>query len=241
MNTRGLLIATVLLAALGGVLYWSNHHKKSDDTDAANKILSLKQDDVSGLDLKRKNGEEETLVRDKDKSNWRMTAPKPLNANTQTISEILSLLSALKADHVVADKATDLSQYGLSPAQLTLTISESNGVTHKLLIGDSIPAGTNFYAALEGDPRVFALTSYDKSSLDKTGKDLADLRLLPVDDSKIDTVEVTAPNKNIVFAQKDGAWQIQKPQAARADEAQVNRFLHDLESAQINLNIPPQA
>jgi hypothetical protein len=231
-----LLIASLVLAALGGWLYWSNHHKKSDDTDPANKILSLKQEEIAGLDLKRKSGEEETLARDKNKSGtWHITAPKQLNANAQTVSEMVSSLSSLQADHIVDEKATDLGQYGLAPAELTLTISESNGTKHKLLIGDAIPAGVNYYAALEGDPRIFAITNYTRAGIDKSIKDLVDVRLFPAEDTRIDTIELITQNKDIAFAQKNGAWQIQKPQPLRADENQVNHLYHDIEGAQIDL------
>jgi len=33
-----------------------------------------------------------------------------------------------------------------------------------LLIGDDTPAGTAVYAAIAGDPRVFALSSYKKAA-----------------------------------------------------------------------------
>jgi len=46
MKLRGLIIAIVVLAGLTGTLYWSNHHKPAETTeassDAAPKILSLK-------------------------------------------------------------------------------------------------------------------------------------------------------------------------------------------------------
>ena len=51
MKIRGLTIATVVLAALAGTLYWSNRHKPDETTQASAdtppKILTLKEGDIT--------------------------------------------------------------------------------------------------------------------------------------------------------------------------------------------------
>ena len=42
-----------------------------------------------------------------------------------------------------------------------------------LLVGDDTPTGAGVFAKLEGDPRVFTVASFVKSSLDKTRKTCA--------------------------------------------------------------------
>ena len=60
MKLGGLLSAALVLAALLGALYWSNHHKASEDTslkpppDAAPKILSLDKAGVARLAISRR-------------------------------------------------------------------------------------------------------------------------------------------------------------------------------------------
>ena len=68
MKNRGLLIAAVVLAALTGALYWSNRHPASENTakasiDTPPKILSLKQEDISKIEIKKKGGEELDLAK----------------------------------------------------------------------------------------------------------------------------------------------------------------------------------
>src|SRR5260370_7444075 len=58
MKSTGLIIAAVVLAALSGVLYWSNRHPPSENTakasiDTPPKILSLKQEDISKIQAKK--------------------------------------------------------------------------------------------------------------------------------------------------------------------------------------------
>src|SRR4029077_9499491 len=138
MKSSGLLIAAVVLAALSGVLYWSNHHPPSDNTakasiDAPPKILSLKQDDISGLQIKKKGGEELDLSKG-DAGKWQITAPKPLGADQEAVSSLLSSVSSLNADRLVEDKAADVSQYGLAQPALELDVTSKDGQPQKLFL-----------------------------------------------------------------------------------------------------------
>ena len=76
-------------------------------------------------------------------------------------------MSGLNADRVVEDKASDRKQYGLDPPAVEVDITGKGHATQQLLLGDETPAGGDVYAALAGDPRVFTIASYSKTSLDK--------------------------------------------------------------------------
>ncbi|MGA2589012.1 MAG: hypothetical protein ABSH32_03780, partial [Bryobacteraceae bacterium] len=57
MKFRGLLAAVVVLAALGGVLYWSNRKQKAEAakpaTDATAKILTMPEDQIKQITIKK--------------------------------------------------------------------------------------------------------------------------------------------------------------------------------------------
>ncbi|HXY04103.1 MAG TPA: DUF4340 domain-containing protein, partial [Terriglobales bacterium] len=114
MKLRGLITAMVVLLLLMAALYWSNRHPKSPETteasaEVAPKILSLKQDDISKIDLKKKDADEIVLA--KNNGQWQITAPKPLGADQSTVSSMLSTLSSLNSDRLVEEKASNLDQY----------------------------------------------------------------------------------------------------------------------------------
>ena len=99
MKLHGLMIAAVVLAALSGTLYWSNHHKEADSVAStassappAPKILTLEEDDISGIDLK-KNGQQEVALAKNDAGKWRITAPEPLGADQATVSSFVSIVA----------------------------------------------------------------------------------------------------------------------------------------------------
>ncbi len=238
MKSSGLLIAAVVLAALSGVLYWSNHHPPSDNTakasiDTPPRILSLKQEDISKIAIKKKGGEELDLAKG-DAGKWQITAPKALGADQEAVSSLLSSVSALNADRLVEDKATDLSQYGLAQPSLELDVTTKDGKPQKLFLGDDTPAGSAVFAKLDGDPRVFTIASYNKTSMDKTANDLRDRRLLTLDFDKLSQIELATKKQSIEFGRNKQEWQIVKPKPLRADNFQVEEIVRKLRDAKMD-------
>jgi hypothetical protein len=238
MKTGKLLIAAVVLAALSGVLYWSNHHPPSENTakasiDTPPKILSLKQEDISSLQIKKKSAEELDLAKGNG-GKWQITAPKPMGADQEAVSSLLSTVSSLNAERLVDDKAADLTQYGLAQPALELDISSKDAKPQKLFLGDDSPTGNAVFTKLDGDPRVFTIATYNKTSLDKTSNDLRDKRLLTVDFDKLSQIELLTKKQTIQFDRNKQEWQIVKPKPLRADNFQVEEIVHKLRDAKMD-------
>ncbi len=239
MKGRGLLVAAIILAALSGTLYWSNHRKPaassvSSAAETSTKVLDLKPADVTGIKLSKKGAEDLTLAKN-DVGQWQITSPKPLPADQDAVSSVLSTLSPLNSDRVVEEKATDLSQYGLAQPSIQVIITEKNKKSEDLLFGDDTPAGYGVYAAVAGDPRVFIIASYHKSTLDKSSNDLRDKRLLPFDSEKLTRIELAAKKETIEFGRSKDQWQILKPKPLRADQSAVEDLVRSLRDAKMEL------
>jgi hypothetical protein len=238
MKSSGLLIAAVVLAALSGVLYWSNHHLPSDSTakasiDTPPKILSLKQEDISKIEIKKKGGEEVGLAKG-DAGKWQITAPKLLGADQEAVNNLLSSVATLSADRLVDDKPGDLAQFGLTEPSLELDVTSKDSQPQKLFLGDNTPAGSDVFAKLDGDPRVFTVANYNKTSIDKTADDLRDKRLLTLDFDKLSRIELVTKKQNIEFGRNKQEWQIVKPKPLRADNFQVEEIVRNLRNARMD-------
>ncbi len=246
MKLRDLLIATGVLAALLGVLYWSNHRKASEDAtvkaspDAAPKILSLDQADIARLSIHSKDHPQIDLARN-DSGVWQITSPETLAADQEAVSSLLSTLSPLSSTRLLEEKASDLASYGLITPALELEILLKGNKTQKLLIGDQTPSGSAYYAMLAGDPRLFTLASYNKTTLDKTLSDLRDKRLLTADFDKVSQIELIRqpPGKrqDITFARNKDAWQVLKPKSWRADSDKVEDLIRSLRDAKMETTL----
>ena len=240
MKSRGLLIAAMVLAALTGTLYWSNHRKPPEpDTkasaDAPPKILTLNQADISKIEIKKQGGEEVALAKN-DAGKWQITSPKQFGADQGAVSGMLSTLSALNSDRLIDEKASKLEPYGLTQPAIEVDVTEKNNKTQKLLIGDETPTGNAVYAALAGDPRVFTLASYTKNGVDKSLKDLRDKRLLTFESDKLSRVELVARKQDIEFGRSKDQWQIVKPKPLRADDFRVQELIRKLADAKMDLS-----
>jgi len=242
MKIRGLLIATAAFAALAGLLYWSDHRKLSADAanaEAAPSVLKLDENSITKLALKKKDAPEIRLT--KSASDWKITEPKPLAADQSTVSSVLSTLASLNADRMVEEKSSDLQRYGLDHPSLEVDVTEKDNKSQRLLLGDDTPTGSAAYAALAGDPRVFTIAGYHKTSLDKTLSDLRDKRLLTVSPDKISQLEITGSNGDIEFGRNKDEWQILKPKPMRADSYVVGGLVSKLSDARMDFSAPDSA
>ncbi len=238
MKLRGLVIATALLAALIGLLYWSNRHPASEETASAStppapKILSVNESDLTKVDLHKSNGDQLALARNGTGA-WEILAPRPMAADQSAVDSMLGTFSSLNSERLVDDKATDLSPYGLAKPSLEVDLTQKSNKTQKLLLGDDSPAGGGTYAMLAGDPRVFTIPTYTKTSIDKTANDLRDKRLITLDPDKISQVELLAHKQDLEFGRNKEDWQILKPEPLRADSTQVGDLVNKLTGAHMD-------
>jgi hypothetical protein len=240
MRLRGLMAAALVLAALAAGLYFSNKQKSAEaakpPADASPKILALSENDITKVDLKKKDAPETVLQRT-NAGKWQLTEPKQFMADQDTAGQLVNSASSVASDRVVEDKASDVSAYGLKSPGLEVDLTTKNGKTSKLKIGDDTPTNSGAYAMLEGDPRVFTVASYVKSGLDKSVNDLRDKRLLTFDQDKLSRVELIAKKQDIEFGRDKDQWQIVKPKPLRADGLQVEELIRKLKDAKMDLSV----
>jgi hypothetical protein len=237
MKPKGLLIAVVLLAVLGGLTWWSNKtqiDKSKTPADAATKLLTIPDDQFQEIKIKKVTDELLDLKRENGK--WRVTAPKPMAADQDAAGALTSTLANLNADKVVEEKATDLKPYGLDMPTLDVQIVRKDGKTDHLLIGDDTPNGSGAYAKLANDSKVVTVSTTTKTSLDKRPDDLRDKRLLTFDSDKLSRVELAAKGPAIEFGKSgQNEWQIVKPRPLRADGSAVDGLVSKLKDAKMDL------
>jgi hypothetical protein len=237
MKPKGLLVAVAVLAILGGLVWWSNKKQAAAgkaSTDTTTKILTIPDDQFQEIKIKKLTGEVQDLHRVNGK--WQLTQPVQLSADADTVGTMVSSLSSLSADKIIEDKAADLQPYGLQMPTLDITVVKKDGKSSEVLIGDDTPTGSGAYAKLAADARVFTVTSYVKSSLDKTPTDLRDKRLLTFDSDKLTRVELQAKGQPVEFGKNNqNEWQILKPRPLRADGSQVETLITKLKDAKMDL------
>lgn len=236
-----LVIACVVLAALAGWLYWSNRHQNAkaatSSVPPSPTILKLNQADITAITIKAKDAPPVSLSRDANQA-WQITAPKPVHADPEQVSMLLSSLAPLSAQEVVANNASGLSQYGLDSPSLEVDITQKGHPEQRLLIGDDTPVGSAAYAMVAGDPRIY--TTDAKSSLDKTLNDLRDKRLITLNSDQMNRIELDRSGATIVLDHTAGGWAMQKPAPYRTDSTAADGLASTLADAQMASTQPSE-
>ena len=138
-------------------------------------VLALSPAGVTRLTLVRE-GQATVLEPDKASSTpnrWRMLAPVKAPADTAAITQVLALLSDLRAEDFAADASADAKLFGLDKPHVVATwerivpgrtdeapsaSAATAPTTGRLSIGNAVPGKPgSFYASLQGQPFIFTL------------------------------------------------------------------------------------
>jgi len=147
------------------------------------------------------------------------------------------------ADKTIDDNPADLAGFGLASPAMKAQVIEQDGKEVELAVGDDTPTNSGAYAKVAGDPHVYMVASYVKTSLDKTVNDLRDKRLLTFDSDKLTRLKLAGkgPEPEIVFGKNgQNEWQIVEPRPLRADSGQVDTLLGKLRDAKMDLSTAPE-
>ena len=237
MKSRNLLIAAVILAALSGAVWWSKRHPETSATPAtpaSPKLADISPGQIKQLDLTKKDGA--TLTIDHQNGKWTIATPERLPADQDAVNTLVGALNPVTADSVVDNHPSDPARYGLKDPSLTVAVHETNGKTEQLYFGDDVPAGSLVYARVDSDPKIYAISSSTKTSLDKSANDLRDKRLLAFDSNQLTRIELASAKSDVEFGKNNqNEWQIIKPQPYRADSFEVEELLRKLTDAKMDV------
>ncbi len=241
MKFRGLLVAAALLVLLAGLVYWSNKREAAKegepDPDAPPKIVDIDADAINKIEI-RASGQAPVTVEKGEDGQWTITEPGAYRADQSSVESLVSDVAQLDSNRLVDENVTDTAGYGFEEPSLTVIAHRADGEPVTLMVGDETPTGGNNFAWVEGDPRLFTLASWTKTSLEKTAWDLRDKRLLTFDSNKLSRIELATDGSTIEIG-KDAAgdWQIVEPRPYRADGGSVEQLVSRLRDAKMDADL----
>lgn len=232
MNPKSLLIAVGILAILGGAVYYTKENPPSSEDDNP-KIVSVDKEKVQELTISRSGHDPLTVQRGEDKK-WKFGPPLTIPADSNSVGFMADSAASLEAERIVEENNTDWKPYGLDEPSLTLDVKVDGGESHRVMFGRETPTGSALYARLDGDPRLFTVSSYSKTNFEKEIFDLRDKKLLRADPEKISRVVLDAGGRSIEFGKSsETSWQILKPQPLRADNFTVGDLVRAVQNAEM--------
>ena len=234
MKSTPLLIALGIFVILAGFVYYTAENPPQVEDDRK-PILRTDEDKIRRITILRPEHDTITLERGDD-GVWLIGEPlAELRADESVASLMATNLSGLSADRVVEENVTDWTPYGLQDAgTVQVALEVDDGDDYTVVFGNDTPTGSGVYARLEGDPRLFTVFSYVKSSFEKEVFDLRDKKLLRVSNETVSRVVLKAADGTIEFGKTgENAWQILKPGALRADNFTVGDLVRSARDAEM--------
>lgn len=157
MNPRTTLAWLIVLAALGGYVYFFEIRGANQEGEISLQIYetTYNEYDFVGFEIVGPQSTahfartDDTLTQD-----WQMLLPTPFTAaqlDQSRINGASTRLASLTASQVIT-AATDLAQYGLDPPSLTATLTISNGEKITLYTGARAPVDDSRYLRIKNKP-----------------------------------------------------------------------------------------
>jgi hypothetical protein len=225
----------VILVALGAYLYFVESTRDPAAADAKPKVFaSLEADAIGEITVRSGAGERTTLK--KEDAGWQVVAPMTAPADSAAVSGITSNLSTLEEQRLIEENASNLGEFGLDKPKVEVTF-KAGGQERTLQIGNKTPPGTDVYAKLGDQNRVFLLSSYLESTFNKSTFDLRDRTVLKLERDKIDSLAVVTPKRTVRFAKAGSEWELREPIAARADFTSVDSLVSRLNTLQMKSEV----
>lgn len=234
---RGLRFIILLLLAipLGWYAYHDSTKGPVDDSPKRDKVFTVEADKIDEVEIKSESGDRTTLRR--KGSEWEIVQPAGAPSDQATVSGITSNLASIEIQRVIDENPSDLKEFGLAAPRVEVAFT-MNGQQRRLQLGMKTPSGTDVYAKLADEKKVFLISSFLEATFNRSTFDLRDKSVLKLEREQIDALEVTASGHSTRFEKKNGEWQIAAPPAGRAEFAAVDGLVSRVSSVQMKSIVP---
>lgn len=227
------LILVVVLAGLGGYIYFVDSKRPApgiDGAEAREKVYSLAVDAVHEFKLTY-NGETSRLR--KDASGWKMIEPVATDADPAEAASIAQALANLELVRVVEENPADLQKYNLAKPPIAVEF-KAGSVTGSLMLGDKNATQGEIYALKGGDKKVFLVSSFQETNFNRTPFDLRDKKILKFEREKADAVTLVREGRTMTLGRDGSDWKVTAPMASRSDYSAIEGLLTRLSTANMS-------
>ena len=159
---KRLLILLAIVAVFGVGAYLLNLNAKQQEaaktasTEAAKTtLINATEDNAAKLSFTH-DGQAIDLA--KENGAWVYEPRESFALNTSKVTELFTGLKDVESVRTVENASTDTSEYGLEEPAVAITVTNTDGTTQKISIGDKNSVTGNYYVAVDGKPGVYTIS-----------------------------------------------------------------------------------
>jgi len=192
-------------------------------------VLNLDKEKVAGLSFLPQG-----ISIEKDGTLWKILLPVQTHADHSTIESILDAFSWLKKGRYVSDNPDDFKKFGLTPYQLALVISQQEGISDTLFLGDTNLDSTKVFYRNNGSNKVYLVSTTLKSNATKSLYDLRDKSVLKFKKQEISKISIKNNYRTFsCYKDKDQQWWLEHPIRTLCDDDKIDDILNELNNSKI--------
>lgn len=232
---RGLIVLLVIAAPL----FWFTYRESKKPVETGekhDKVFAVESDRIDEIEVKSSGGERTKLQR-KGRA-WTFVEPKVEGQPDEAaVSGLTSNLASMEIQRVVDENPADVAEFGLAAPSVEVAF-RAGGQPHRLQIGQKTPTGSDVYARIADQKRVFLVSSFLESTFNKSTFDLQDKSVLKLDREKVDALTISAAGRDTTFAKVNGEWLLKAPVEGRAEFSAVDGLVSRLGGLQMKTMAP---
>ena len=190
-------------------------------------VIAFDQKDVTGVEIDTR---DEKIALEQADGRWKMTKPRPLPADGDTVRGFLEKLQSARVKEFAAEAPKSLEPFGLDkPVRIDVqTGRDKDRATKTLLIGRADAAKKGVFAMRPGESSVLLIPDETWTAVPKNVAVLRDKSLVAFDRDKVTKIEIESPKGTVTLAKDGDRWKITAPQALPADQVEAGAVLFKL-------------
>ena len=232
MRFKATIFLSFLLILLGAYLIYveiPGAEKKKEAEIQAKKIFSFSERSITGLTIKRPDGEIDLEhFPDHPSDRWRIIAPIMTVADERAASGLASQLEGLQSTRLVEAKPTELKEFGLSPPAYTVIVTLNQTDTEILEIGAESLTGADVYVRKGEGTSLYLVPAGIKKSLDKGLKEWRRKELFPFTPADVKVIRLASKQGSVEIVRDGEGWSVKKPFASPGDPSEISNVLGSL-------------
>lgn len=210
-------------------------------------LFTHEQSEVATVHVITKNYGSYELVRKND--TLRLANDPDIPLNNALVNSILSAAAILSAEDTITDnwqaqQGLSLSDFGLDPPQVEVTVSYIEGDTITFSIGDLAPLNQYYYMVVAGDNHLYITDGGYISAFDIDENSLRSTSTFSVDKSRMNAITLLDPAGNVTSAWEktmELGWRITAPISYPANATAITNLCANIATIRLGAHVASKA
>ena len=223
----------VVALGLGAYIYFveSKRDPAEMDLPKKDKVFAVTPGTIEEVEISNDKSEVTRLVKKGD--TWSIVAPAQMETDATEVAGVISQLESLESVKVIDENPTSAAPFGLDPPRIRVSFKNTGDATSKvLLLGNKTATGSDLYAKLGNEPKVFLISSYLETNFNKKAFDLREKTALKFTRADVNAVTLVQGTTRLSLTKTGNDWRLTTP-ASRADSAAVDALISQIEQAKM--------